>query len=146
MKYDTYSYKCTDCETCFTIFYKQTSPAPSKNYGDRTTNDVRVSIYEFQQQIDAKDSLSGNLSGNGPEHTHVQSIGNFSDFDFDRNDEDDSAQSKKIDRNKVVGKKVGAQSPEHSPNTEKRSLFGRWSRKALLTSPKTPRPQLQAFF
>ncbi len=144
LKYDTNSSFLTDCETCFTIFYKQISPAPSKNNGERTTNDIRLSIYEFQQQIVAKDSLS---SGNSREHARAQNIGNFSDFDFDGDaDDDDSAPGKRNDHNLCAAKKLGVPSPDHSPNGEKRSLFGRWSRKSLLTTPKAPRPQLQAFF
>lgn len=130
-----------DCETCFTIFYKNASPRSVNNQQDRTTQEVRLSILQFQQQMDAQDKLMVT-----PPITPIQDQPNYM---AQNTNEFDDLEYEQYKSDKKRAKQENNTTPfsDHPSRREiNDSVLGKIAHKLFFTTPKPLRPQLHAFF
>lgn len=125
-----------DCETCYTLFYNRSAPTSFASPKEKSTEDVRLSIYEFQRQIDAQDLL------NAPPTTPVTPIKSTT---FDYYSQDQDSLEDEFEVHKSEKKRAKAATASKATKSSK-SRLGDWANRVLFTTPKPTRPQFQAFF
>jgi len=148
-----------DCETCFTIFYNHISPFPSmqtnvnKPQEKKNTQEVRLSILHFQQQMDAKDNLMKTppITPIADQSNHM--VQNTSELILNELEYEQYKSEKKRlkqqvnDMNTTPFPLDNTTTPTAAANKESNdTMFGKIANTLFFTSPKPLRPQLHAFF
>ena len=111
----------------------------------KNERDVRLSIYEFQKQIDAEDLLFCSNNTNTAPTTPVREIEQYNCIKVDDVEyEQYKAEKRKLKAIKAASTATSKKSSSKSKDNN--NLFGEWANRLFFITPKPARPQLHAFF